>query len=357
MQVGTKCRVATLPDHSSQSYASWVAPSPVKRRQTWLSAARLDCHVGPSVRFGTGSQPGEAPDLPGCCDGQINSWWPLHQRPPRLKWAGAPLDPVRLQLQVASGSTREALENSSSWAHVCLQTNMWEDEGAAVSTRELAVTQLGRRDHHRNGSNFLNSFELFQMPVLVPHVLSQLVVSVPALQAQYLRRDFKLPVWYKWGWSSTLGLAVSMGLEPTSKFRAKSQCIFPWMINVAATELTNNRNNNTSSVLIVCNKYMSLQADQPWLCHVSEDSGWGALCRKHGSKARDKLWPWEGVPHTLGWAHEVSVLAASPSPNSSGGSRAGVRSCWCSPEIRVCPFSSGNHPDSPAPAEITRQAT
>lgn len=44
------------------------------------------------------------------------------------------------------------------------------------------------------------------------------------------------------------------------------------MINVAATELTNNRNNNISSVLAVCNQFASLKAHQPWLCHVSEDS-------------------------------------------------------------------------------------
>ena len=45
------------------------------------------------------------------------------------------------------------------------------------------------------------------------------------------------------------------------------------MINVTATELTNNRNKDTLSMVTVCNKYTSLQAAQPWLCHVSEDGG------------------------------------------------------------------------------------
>lgn len=61
------------------------------------------------------------------------------------------------------------------------------------------------------------------------------------------------------------------GLEPTPKCGADLQCIFPRMINVWLLTPTINRNNDTSSVLIVCNNYASLKAGQPWLCHVSED--------------------------------------------------------------------------------------
>ena len=78
------------------------------------------------------------------------------------------------------------------------------------------------------------------------------------------------------------------------------------MINVADTQLTNNRNNNTSSVLIVCNKYTSLKAGQSQLCHVSEDDGEEDFVTitvekpkmNHGHR---------GCPIYPGWAHEDSV--------------------------------------------------
>lgn len=64
------------------------------------------------------------------------------------------------------------------------------------------------------------------MPVPMPQVHSWLVVSAPALQAQYLGRDFKLPVCHQGGsvqqelegfthpaMTHRLGLAISMGKQ------------------------------------------------------------------------------------------------------------------------------------------------
>lgn len=75
LQLSTKCWAATLPDHGSHSCANQFAASPVKPRQTQLSAAPLGHHLGPSPSCGIRSQP-------------VNSQ--TNQYPPSLILAGAP---------------------------------------------------------------------------------------------------------------------------------------------------------------------------------------------------------------------------------------------------------------------------
>lgn len=76
LQLDTKCQVAMLRDHGGQSYTSWVAASPFRCRQTQLSEACPDCCLGPSLRSGARSQPGEAHNLSICCDSQTNQHLP-----------------------------------------------------------------------------------------------------------------------------------------------------------------------------------------------------------------------------------------------------------------------------------------
>lgn len=165
-QLSTKCQAATLPDRSSHSCANQAAASPVKPRQTQLSAAPLDHHLGPILGCGTRTQ-------------AVNSQ--TNQQPPSLILAGAPaVPPVPAApggLQQHKGSFGKwlklgrhlwAIQHVRSWRSCCLNS-------------ELLLTQLGCCDHQWNSSYFLNSSKYFQMPLPMPQVHSLLVFSAPAL--------------------------------------------------------------------------------------------------------------------------------------------------------------------------------
>lgn len=177
-----------LPDGGLQSYTSWVAVSPFKHRQTWLSAARLDCCLGVRLRCRTRCQPGKATVPPHCCNGQTN------QPSPDLRQDSAPGESRAPAASGCSSITRKALENGSSWGRFICK----------ISRKKLnkLLSQQGCCNYRcwlAETPQTLTTSMSFKCQCL--WVCSQLVISARALQAQYLRWDFNPPVCHQWGFS------------------------------------------------------------------------------------------------------------------------------------------------------------